>query len=91
MSPLKLLLLAALLFITYKLFTGRAAANEREKEKEVKGKTEEESVELVQDPISGLYIDKDTKYKVKLYDEIYYFASQENMDKFISEQKGAEE
>lgn len=89
MSPLKLLLLAALLFITYKLFTGRAAAKEREKE--VKGKTEDESVELVQDPISGLYIDKDTKYKVKLYDEIYYFASQENMDKFISEKKGAEQ
>lgn len=87
MSPLKLLLLAVLLFITYKLFTGRAAA----KEKELKGKAEEESVELVQDPVSGLYIDKDTKYKVKYYDQVYYFASQENMDKFISEKKGADE
>jgi YHS domain-containing protein len=88
MSPLKLLLLAVLIFITYKLFTGRAAIKEKDKQSEAKGKTEDESVELVQDPISGLYIDKDTNYKVKYYDKVYYFASQENMDKFISEKKG---
>jgi YHS domain-containing protein len=79
---LKFIILALLLFVTYKLFTGKGG------KKEVKGKTEEEAVELVQDPINGVYVDKETEFKVKFYDTIYYFSSKENMEKFIQDRKG---
>ena len=82
---IKFLVFAVLAFITYKLFTGR-----RKVDAEIKGKTEQEAVDLVQDPISGTYIDKDTQFRVKYYDNIYYFATQENMDKFIADKKGVE-
>lgn len=77
---IKLLVLVVLSFITYKLFTGR-------KKDEVASKVED-AVELVQDPVSGTYIDKDTTFKVKYYEKVYYFATKENMDKFIADKKG---
>jgi YHS domain-containing protein len=81
---LKLALLAGLLFITVKLFR-------KPKSVEEKRETELESaVETVQDPVDGTFVGKDTEFKVKYYDKVYYFGSKENMDKFIEDKKGEE-
>jgi YHS domain-containing protein len=45
------------------------------------------AVDTVQDPITGTFVSKDTEYKVKFYDKIYYFSSQESMNKFIEQKK----
>jgi len=78
---LKLALLAGLLFITVKLF--RKPKGVEKKQTEV-----DNTVETVQDPVDGTFVGKDTEFKVKYYDKVYYFSSKENMDKFIEEKKG---
>ncbi|WP_022851150.1 YHS domain-containing protein [Limisalsivibrio acetivorans] len=77
---LKLAVVALLGFVTFKLF--------KNKPPEVKGKDENSAVELEQDPIDGVYVDKDTEFKVKYHDKVYYFSTKENMDKFIEEKRG---
>jgi YHS domain-containing protein len=82
---LKLLLAAGLIFITIKLFR-----------KPVENKNDEsasssEAVDLVKDPICGTFVEETTDYKVKYYDKLYYFCSQECRDKFIESKKNNKE
>lgn len=76
----KLLIAAILGFLAFKLFR---------RPEGVEGKKADESaVDTVQDPITGVFVGKDTDYKVKYYDKIYYFSSKESMDQFIEQKKG---
>jgi len=77
---LKLLLAGVLAFLAFKLFRKPAEVES--------GKTAETAVETVQDPITGVFVGKDTEYKVKYYDNIYYFSSKESMEQFIEQKKG---
>ena len=77
---MKLALAGALAFIVFKLF--RKPAGVEGDAKQV------DAVETVQDPINGVFVDKDTEFKVKYYDKLYYFSSKESMDEFIEQKKG---
>lgn len=46
---------------------------------------EEKAVEMKQDVVCGSYVEETTKYKVKLYDKLYYFCSEECKNKFIED------
>jgi len=77
---MKLIVAAILAFLAFKLF---------KKPKEVDDKPREENaVETVQDPVNGVFVGKDTEFKVKYYDKLYYFSSKETMDEFIAQKKG---
>jgi YHS domain-containing protein len=78
---IKLLIAGILAFLAFKLFR---------KPVEVESKKEVSAVETVQDPINGVYVGKDTEFKVKYYDKIYYFSSKESMEEFIQQKKGEE-
>ena len=54
-----------------------------------KKKAEESALEMKQDPVCGTFIDETTRHKVKYYEKIYYFCSEDCKQKFI-EQKQAE-
>ena len=45
------------------------------------------AVDTVQDPITGTFVGRDTEYKVKYFDKIYYFSSKESMQQFIEQKK----
>ncbi|MCA1928076.1 MAG: YHS domain-containing protein [Calditerrivibrio sp.] len=81
---LKLILFIALAYAAYALF-------KRSGNKEVEQKSESDSpVELVKDPSCGTFVEKTTNYKVKFYDNIYYFCSEECRQKFIKKMKSEE-
>jgi len=46
-----------------------------------------EALEMKQDPICGSYVEEITDHKVKLYDDIYYFCSDECKQKFVNSKK----
>lgn len=77
---IKLALAAFLGFLAFKLFRKPAGVES--------SKTKEVAVETVQDPITGVFVGKDTEFKVKYYDKIYYFSSKESMEEFIEQKKG---
>lgn len=47
------------------------------------------AVEMKQDPICNIYVEDTTKFKVKYYDKIYYFCSEECKNKFVESKKEA--
>lgn len=73
-----LLVLALVLFF----FRKRKNSDEVEDKKEL-----EKAVEMKQDPVCGSYVEESTKYKVKYYDKIFYFCSEECKNKFIEQKK----
>jgi len=78
---IKFILTAFLIYITFVLFRNS---------KKLSGKSEQDQntpVELVKDPICETFVEKDTPYKVKLYDNLYFFCSEECRDKFINSNK----
>lgn len=75
---MKYLILILLVFLAFKLFR---------KPQEVAAKEEQKAVDTVQDPITGTFVSKDTNYKVKYFDKIYYFSSKDSMQKFIEQKK----
>lgn len=79
---LKFLLTAFLIYITFILFRNS---------KKLSGNSKDEigssPVELVKDPICGTFVEMETPYKVKLYDNIYYFCSEDCREKFIAKNK----
>ncbi len=81
---MKLALAGVLAFIVFKLFR-KPGSVEGDKAEQV------DAVETVQDPINGVFVGKDTEFKVKYYDKIYYFSSKESMDEFIEQKKGEKE
>ncbi|MCD8552550.1 hypothetical protein [Seleniivibrio sp.] len=76
----KLLLFVLIAFVAFKLF--------RKPESLKKVREEAQALETAVDPISGTYVSKDTEFKVKLYDKVYYFDSKDSMDKFIAQKSG---
>ncbi|MEF3254601.1 MAG: YHS domain-containing protein [Deferribacterales bacterium] len=80
----KFLLFIALAYVAFVLF-------KRSNKQEVENKTiSNEPVELIKDPICGTFVEKNTTYKVKFYDNIYYFCSEECRQKFINNVKDKE-
>lgn len=80
-----LVLVAIVLVLTlFKRFSRQENKSEGERKA-----AEESAVEMKQDPVCGTFVDETTKYKVKYYDKIYYFCSDECKQKFI-EQKRSE-
>ncbi len=77
---LKFLFAAFMIYLTLALFKkNKSVSNGNEKK--------DEAVDLVKDPVCDTYVEKDTDYKVKLYDRIYYFCSEECRQKFIEQKK----
>jgi len=79
---LKLLLTAFLIYITFTLFR-----NSKKLSGNKKDEIDSSPVELVKDPICETFVEMETPYKVKLYDNIYYFCSEECREKFIVKNK----
>lgn len=75
----KILVFAALLLGVFFLFKRKNNKSVENKEETVK------AVEMKKDSVCGSYVEETTKYKVKLYDKIYYFCSEECKNKFIEE------
>lgn len=75
----KILVFAALLLGVFFLFKRKSNKSVENKEETVK------AVEMKKDSVCGSYVEETTKYKVKLYDKIYYFCSEECKNKFIEE------
>lgn len=79
---LKYVITAILIYATFMLFKNT---------KRLAGKKETKSdstpVELVKDPICETFVQKDTPYKVKYYDNFYFFCSEECREKFIEKNK----
>lgn len=61
------------------------------KKKKKKNEIEDKAIELVKDPICNIYVNRNTPYKVKYYDNIYYFCSEKCQNNFIENQKQKEE
>lgn len=76
---LKFLVTGGLIYLTYILF--------RNKKSIAKPSEQEEAVELIKDPVCDTFVEKDTEFKVKYYDKLYYFCSDECQQKFISSKK----
>lgn len=79
---LKILFTAFLVFATFMLFRNSKKLPWKKGDKS--GNT---PVELVKDPICETFIERDTLYKVKYYDNYYYFCSEECREKFINQMK----
>lgn len=75
----KILVFAAILLGVFFLFKRKNNKSVENKEETVK------AVEMKKDSVCGSYVEETTKYKVKLYDKIYYFCSEECKNKFIEE------
>lgn len=60
------------------------------KKKKKKNAIVEDAIELVKDPICNIYVNRNTPYKVKYYDNIYYFCSEKCQNNFIEKMKQKE-
>ena len=91
---LRYVLIAAAIFVVYKLITnewggmrkGRSKEERKEKERRIA------SGELVKDPTCGTYVDVDSSIKVRDDKTVYHFCSYECRKKFLDglESKGRE-
>lgn len=78
---MKWLILILLAVAAFKLFRKPEAIKAKESSEGAN------AVDTVQDPITGTFVSKDTEYKVKYFEKVYYFSSKESMDRFIAEKK----
>lgn len=70
-----LLIVIVLVLTLFKKFT---------KQKEITNKSNDDKpVEMMQDPVCGTFVEEVTEYKVKYYDNIYYFCSDKCKQEFI--------
>lgn len=78
---LKFLVIAAALFLMWKLFTGdqKKKKDQAMKEKQNMAK----SGEMVKDPICGTYVKKDSDIRVKEGDKVHCFCSFECREKYL--------
>ena len=80
---LKWLLIAAAVFVLYKLIT-----NDRGKKDKEEAKVRDRKIatgEMVKDPICGSYVDVDASIKVRDGKKIHHFCSYECRQKFLEE------
>jgi YHS domain-containing protein len=79
----KWLLIAAALFVLYKLFTGERGRKEKD---EAKARDKKIATgEMVKDPICGTYVDVDSSIKVRDGAKTYCFCSYECRQKFLDQ------
>jgi YHS domain-containing protein len=87
---LKFLILAAALFLLFKLFKGDARRKEVREEKEQE--TLKASGEMVKDPICGSYVSReDCEIRVRNGDTVHCFCSYECRDKYMKQLEGKAE
>lgn len=87
---LKFLILAAGLFLLYKLFKGDARRKEMKEEKEQE--TLKASGEMVKDPICGSYVSReDCEIRVRNGETVHCFCSYECRDKYVKQLEGKDE
>lgn len=78
---IKFLIIAVVLFVIWKLFSG-----DQQKKKEESAKKEQKMArtgEMVKDPICGTYVKKDSEIRVKNGDDVFCFCSYECRDKYL--------
>ena len=82
---LKFALLAVIVYILYRFFINdkRKLQEKEQKEKEERIKSQE----MVQDPVCGTYVDKNTAITVRNGDAVHYFCSYECRQKYIESVK----
>lgn len=82
----KVLLIAAAVLIGY--FAVKKAFRQADDKPLTEGNNGSgEVVNTVEDPICKTFIEESTPYKVRLYDKLYYFCSEECKNKFIEMNK----
>ncbi|MCK9240519.1 transcriptional regulator [Desulfocurvus sp.] len=87
---LKFLILAAALFLLFKLFKGDARRKEAREEKEQE--TLKASGEMVKDPICGSYVSReDCEIRVRSGETVHCFCSYDCRDKFLKQLEGQAE
>ena len=78
LTPQKLLFLASVLAVMIFLFRKGVLFS--------KGKIEQKKVidatDMSKDPVCGTYVEEGADYRLKYYGKVYYFCSQECLDKF---------
>lgn len=80
---LKFLVIAAALFLVYKLFMGDKRKKNMNSEKVIKQKVA--SGEMVKDPSCGTYVDKDGDIRVREGDKVHVFCSYQCRDKYLKQ------
>ncbi len=84
MSPLRIIIIAILLYIAYRLIFGNKKVTSK-KQKIDKSNTEQHAVNdvLVEDPVCHNLVPKQQAVTIELEGELKYFCSQECCDKFV--------
>ena len=90
MTPLRLVIIAVLLFILYRVLVGPGKKRMRSKSKD--GKSAGGAIQdiLVEDPVCHTYIPKGQAVQLHHENNMYYFCSDKCCKEFLK-QKGAEE
>lgn len=89
MSPIKLVVIAILLYIGYRLLTSKSRNKNTETETESESSTSgSDSVAdvLVEDPICHKLVPKQQAIRLKNHKNIVYFCSEECCNRFVSQQ-----
>lgn len=80
---LKFVVIAAALFLVYKLFMGDKRKKDMQQEKVVKQKVA--SGEMVKDPVCGTYVKNDGDIRVREGDKVHIFCSYDCRDKYLKQ------
>ncbi len=88
MSPLRLLILAILFYIAYRLLVGgrrhKEVSNDRQKEKPYKEMPADDL--LVEDPVCKKLVPRQQAVQHRQAEQTFYFCSEECCQKFISQE-----
>jgi len=83
----KWLLVAAALFILYKLFMGDRGRDEKKE-----AKVQERKIaagEMVKDPVCGTYVEVDSSIKVRDGQDVHHFCSYDCRQKFLEQMQAS--
>lgn len=89
MAPIRILILAVLIYIGYRLLRNSFSTKEGPdpSEKSAPGPSDQLTDVLVEDPVCGTLVPREQAVKLEHDGETFYFCSQKCCDEFIS-QKG---
>lgn len=87
MGPLRILILAVLLYIGYRLITANFKKTDKDNkdDSQATGKPGKITDILVEDPVCGKLVPKQQAYELEGEKETHYFCSQTCHDEFLSE------
>lgn len=91
MGPLRIIILAVLLYIGYRLITAnfKKESDSSDSEKKSSEKTGGAITDvLVEDPVCHKLVPKEQAVKTEIDDKTYFFCSRECCDKFTTDQEG---